>query len=127
MKRSICFCLIFCLTFLSGCIFEQDSSPKGVDAVSGGVLIPENASTMMIAYYDTENPDATKQKSYQADEKQFRKLCDLIQSIEILPLSEQDVLSFSTLSYQNAADISVQFDIGESLYIYSGRRYQSGC
>lgn len=119
MKRSICFCLIFCLTFLSGCIFEQDSSPKGVDAVSGGVLIPENASTMMIAYYDTENPDATKQKSYQADEKQFRKLCDLIQSIEILPLSEQDVLSFSTLSYQNAADISVQFDIGESLYIYS--------
>ncbi len=119
MKRAICFCLIFCLMFLSGCIFEQDNSPKGVDAVNGGALIPENARTMTITYYDTENPDVPKQKSYQADEKQFRKLCNLIQSIKVLPLSEQDVLSFSTLSYQNAADISVQFDIGESLYIYS--------
>ena len=67
MKRCICFCLIFCLMLLSGCTFEQGASSKSIDPVSGGVLIPENASTMTISYYDTENLDAPKQKSYQAD------------------------------------------------------------
>ncbi len=118
--RAICFglCLALLLLFPS-CIFEQGDSSTGATPVPGGDMIPADAQKITITYPDyEENASNPEQKSYQADPQQFQEFHDFIASVEVVPLSQQDVLSFSDLSYEDAADLSVRFDTGQTLRIY---------
>ena len=118
IKKSICRCLIICFVFLAGCRPAQNSGSN--TSVAGGDLIPANARSMTISYKDyVESTPEPELKTYQAGEQQFRQFCDLIKAAKILPLTDNDALSFSNIAYMNAADISVRFDTGEPLYIYT--------
>jgi len=115
MKKIIGAFLIFCIAFFPGC---TSASPDRDPGNSAG-LIPANVRSISITY-QSKNLDTweTETKSYQADYWQFLDFCDFINSAELLKMTENDTFSFSNIVYINAADISVRFDTGESLYIY---------
>jgi hypothetical protein len=120
MKKVICFCMILCLVLIAGCKSEQNNGFEEGLAVNGGDLIPATARSMTISYNDdAENATEPELKTYQADKQQFRQFCELIKASKILPLTDNDALSFSTITYRNAADISIEFDSGDPLYIYT--------
>jgi hypothetical protein len=114
MKKVICFCVVLCIALLAGC---QSGQSNGIE---DGDLIPVGARSMTISYNDYAGDAAEPElKTYRADRQQFRQFCELIKASRILPLTDNDVLSFSTIAYRNAADISVEFDSGDPLYIYA--------
>ena len=121
MKKAICFYVVLCIVLLAGCKAGQKSGIVDKNTIlNGNELIPIDARSMTISYNEySGNATEPESKTYQADEQQFRKFCDLLKNSKFLQLTDNDIFSFANIRYIGAADISVRFDTGESLYIYT--------
>ena len=126
MKKLILGLLILCVSVTVG--FEPAplktaagyTPPPAGQTVGGGTLIPDGARTMTVAYQGY-NADYTKPvtKSYKAADAAFLRLCNFIRSQTLVKLTGEDLFSFTAAAYKNAAYISVIFDKGDPLYIYT--------
>jgi hypothetical protein len=110
MKRYLSFILIVCLILLVSCKTKTNTHITA--------LIPANIKGMTVSLNNL-GLSASQNKKYSARSDQIKQLENLLSSIELTPLSDNDLLSFSQVGNPSCANMCLEFDGSKKLYIFS--------